>query len=246
MINIVNDDCIEGMSTMIEKSVDCIVTSPPYNIGAKYNTYDDLMGYKQYLIFMRKSAQMMRKVLKEDGSLFLNLGNKCEYVIDHFKSCFNIQNTIIWVKSIAIEDRTYGHFKPINSERYLNNCWEYIYHLTPKGNTSLCRLAIGVPYTDKTNIGRYSDIDKRCRGNTWFIPYETVQSKKNHPASFPYQLAEMCFKLHGVKYIDLALDPFNGIGNSAIAAKNLNLNFIGFDIDKTYCEVARNAISLSK
>src|SRR5262249_48089836 len=121
--------------------------------------------------------------------------------------------------------RTYGHFKPISSKRFLNDCHEYIFHFTKTRRVELDRLAIGVPYQDKSNIGRWSHTrggDLRCRGNTWFIPYETIQSREKerpHPATFPVQLAEWCIKLHGISRIETMLDPFLGIGNSAVAAQ---------------------------
>ena len=91
----------------------------------------------------------------------------------------------------------------------------------------LDRLALGVPYQDKSNIARWSHTggsDLRCRGNTWFIPYETIQSRakeRPHPATFPVQLAEWCIKLHGISRTETMLDPFLGIGNSAVAAQAL-------------------------
>ena len=87
-----------------------------------------------------------------------------------------------------------GHFKPISSQRFLNDCHEYIFHFTKSGRVEIDRLALGVPYQDKSNIARWSHTsgrDRRCRGNTWFIPYETIQSRQKerpHPATFPVEL----------------------------------------------------------
>jgi len=53
----------------------------------------------------------------------------------------------------------------------------------------------------------------------------------------------MCLKLHGVEKINLALDPFMGIGSTAIACKKLNVDFIGFEIDKSYVDIARKRLS---
>ena len=103
--------------------------------------------------------------------------------------------------------KTFGHFKPINSPRFLNDCHEYVFHFTKSGRVELNRLALGVPYQDKSNIARWSHTggkDLRCRGNTWFVPYETIQSREKerpHPATFPVQLAEWCIKLHGVSRV---------------------------------------------
>jgi site-specific DNA-methyltransferase (adenine-specific) len=180
---------------------------------------------------------------------------------------FLLQNTIHWIKSIAIDEfcsqrpvarrldpelqmghgalaanaRSYGHFKPINSPRFLNDCHEYIFHFTKSGRVELDRMALGVPYQDKSNVARWSHTrgrDLRCRGNTWFVPYETIQSREKerpHPATFPIQLAEWCIKLHGASRVRSMLDPFLGIGNSAVAAQRCGVKkFIGFEIDETY------------
>ena len=166
------------------------------------------------------------------------------------KGCFHLQNTLHWIKSISIdhssETQSYGHFKPINSPRFINDCHEYVFHFTPEGTTKLDRLAIGVPYADKSNVERWSHTngkDKRCRGNTWFIPYKTIHQRakqRPHPATFPTELAVKCIRLHGRRN-SVVLDPFLGIGHSAFAAKecaDLVTQFIGFDIDEEYLKVA--------
>jgi site-specific DNA-methyltransferase (adenine-specific) len=123
----------------------------------------------------------------------------------------------------------------------LNNCHEYIFHFTKNGDIKLDKHAIGVPYQDKTNIGRWKKAisDLRSRGNTWFIPYETIQKSRPHPTVFPVKLPEMCLKLHGIKKVSLAMDPFMGIGSTALASKKLKVDFLGFEIDKNYVEIAK-------
>ena len=81
-----------------------------------------------------------------------------------------------------------------------------------------------MPYQDKSNIARWGHTggaDLRCRGNNWFIPYETINSRdkdRPHPATFPVALVEQCIRLHGKGAATRLLDPFLGIGTSAIAA----------------------------
>ena len=240
-----------------DASVDVIVTSPPYNLGINYNGYDDTLSREDYLTWMNDWAVAVKRVLADHGSLFLNVGGKprdplvpfqlLEVMVRHF----TLQNVIHWVKSIAIlksevgkypgivSDVAVGHFKPISSHRFLNDCHEYIFHLTKKGNVTLDRLAVGVPYQDKSNIGRWKSADKdlRCRGNTWFIPYETIQSRdkeRPHPATFPIELPTRCIRLHGIERAKLVMDPFLGIGSSAIACGRLDVPFIGFEIAEDY------------
>ena len=256
-------DCITGLKENIrEKSVDVVVTSPPYNIGIGYNSYNDTLPREKYLAWMEEVGIAIKHVLADNGSFFLNIGNKPKDqwiawdVASIMRKHFVLQNIIHWVKSIAINkadvgdysniagDIAVGHFKPIVSNRFLNDCQEYIFHFTKTGGVRLDKLAVGIPYQDKTNIGRWKAAkeDKRDRGNTWFIPYETIKSKteRPHPATFPVKLPEMCIKVHpGAK---LVVDPFMGIGSTAFAAIRLGIPFIGFEIDKEYLDIAASML----
>jgi len=254
-------DCVTGMAQLADACIDLTVTSPPYNLGIKYIKYSDRESRESYLSWCWKWAGEIRRVLKGDGSFFLNIGSApSSPMLPHelvlqLRDVFVLQNVIHWIKSITIEDRdgdvrSYGHFKPISSKRFLNDCHEYIFHFTKSGRVEIDRLALGVPYQDKSNISRWSHTrgsDLRCRGNTWFIPYETIQSRakeRPHPATFPVQLAEWCIKLHGASRVHTMLDPFLGIGNSAVAAQRCGVKrFIGFEIDESYLKEAKRRVS---
>lgn len=253
-------DCLKGMEQIVDGTVDLVVTSPPYNLGIAYGRYSDRQDREGYLVWCHAWATQIRRILNDRGSFFLNIGSApSNPMLPHeiamrLRDVFVLQNVIHWVKSITIEDRqgevrSYGHFKPISSKRFLNDCHEYIFHFTKTGRVEIDRLAIGVPYQDKSNIARWSHTrggDVRCRGNTWFIPYETIQSRakeRPHPATFPVQLAEWCIKLHGVTRVETMLDPFLGIGNSAVAAKRCGVKrFIGFEIDEQYLAEAKRRL----
>jgi site-specific DNA-methyltransferase (adenine-specific) len=245
------------MARLPGASIDLVVTSPPYNIGVRYGKYSDRQDRQSYLRWCAEWAAQLRRALNPSGSFFLNIGSAPSNpmlpheIVLQLRDFFVLQNTIHWIKSIAIGDRTVGHFKPIRSKRFLNDCHEYIFHFTIDGKIDIDRLALGVSYQDKSNIARWSHTrgsDLRCRGNTWFIPYETIQSREKerpHPATFPVRLAEWCIKLHGVSRVRTILDPFLGIGNSAAAAKNCGVKkFIGFEIDNTYLAEAKRRLRL--
>jgi len=320
------EDCVTGMSQLTNESVDLVVTSPPYNLGIDYRKYADRQDRQSYLDWCATWSTQIRRILRSMGSFFLNIGSAPsnpmlphQIVIELTSASggFVLQNTLHWIKSIAIDTatektkpsdphlnpspgrgepdaerqlrieataKTFGHFKPINSKRFLNDCHEYIFHFTKIGHVELDRLALGVPYQDKSNIARWRHTrgsDRRCRGNTWFIPYETIQDKSNiarwrhtrgsdrrcrgntwfipyetiqsrekerpHPATFPIQLAEWCIKLHGVSRIKTMLDPFLGLGNSAVAAQRCGVKrFIGFEIDETYIAEAKRRLRSTK
>jgi site-specific DNA-methyltransferase (adenine-specific) len=232
---------------MADNSIDVIVTSPPYNIGVVYGSYDDRRPREDYVAWLSEIGLEMQRVLKPDGSLFLNIGgtNRNPWlpldVAAAFRNLFHLQNHITWVKSVSIRDDSLGHFKPIRSRRFLNQNHEAIFHFTNSGSVKIDRLAVGVPFADKSNIARRGHAqDRRCAGNVWFIPYETVQSKAqkhNHPAGFPVALPERCIKLHGVEGATV-LDPFLGAGSTLVAAQRFGCTGIGFDVDRGYAEAA--------
>jgi site-specific DNA-methyltransferase (adenine-specific) len=259
-------DCITGLKENVkDRSADVVVTSPPYNIGTSYGSYKDELPREKYLTWIEEVGIAVKQSLTDDGSFFLNIGNKLKdpwiaWDVAHvLRKYFVLQNVIHWVKSIAISkaevgnypniagDIAVGHFKPIMSNRFLNDCHEYIFHFTKYGDVHLDKLAVGVSYQDKTNIERWKAAnkeDRRDRGNIWFIPYQTIQSRSKqrpHPATFPVKLPEMCIRLHG--NAKLVVDPFVGIGSAAVAAMRLGISFVGFEIDKEYLDAAIDRIT---
>jgi len=254
-------DCVAVLQQLPAKSVDVIVTSPPYNLGIRYSRYRDSLPPAAYLEWTSQWVAAATRVLRPDGSLFLNVGAKPSDpwtaldVAQAVRPHLRLQNIIHWIKSIAIDrqsagvgaglarDLAVGHYKPINSDRFVSDCHEFIFHFTPQGLTSLDRLALGVPYQDQSNVGRWRTAAHgvRCRGNTWFIPYETIQRRdrdRPHPATFPSRLPEQCVRLHGLSRTEVVMDPFTGLGSTAVACAKLNVGFIGADIDEAYLAAA--------
>jgi len=268
-VTLFQGDCVAGMRSHVEPgSVDIIVTSPPYNLGIQYNSYADRKEWDDYFAWTLEWAEMAHRSLQPDGSLFLNIGGSLKSpllphkVVDLLTKDgkFVLQNTILWVKSIAIPEsipgskkkveKQRGHYKPINSERFVNDLHEHVFHLTPQGKTPLDRKAIGIPYADKSNIGRWGHTggdDLKCRGNVWFIPYKTINRRADdrpHPATFPDDLVAKCVKLHGKNGSSVVMDPFLGIGHSAYASIGCGVKeFIGFELDPVYMGVVQDELT---
>ena len=242
-------------------SVDAIVTSPPYNLGIRYRSYDDTIPRSEYLEWTGQWAQRAAGALAVDGSLFLNVGAKptdpwtALDVAQAVRPHLQLQNTIHWIKSIAIEkalagsrakldeDLAVGHYKPINSRRFVNDCHEFVFHFSRSGQVELDRLALGVAYQDQSNVTRWRAAGggTRCRGNTWFMPYDTIQSRdkeRPHPATFPVRLPEYCLRLHGLGRVRQVADPFAGLGSTAVCCAQLGLDFVGIELDEGYLNEA--------
>ncbi|MEM7012331.1 MAG: site-specific DNA-methyltransferase [Verrucomicrobiota bacterium] len=263
MLELHLSDCIEGMRQQLpDESVDLVVTSPPYNLGINYGKYEDKRPLDEYLDWCKSWSSEIKRVLKPSGSFFLNIGAApsnpllpYQLLLTLTPELFVLQNTFHWIKSITVQPRTgdpisAGHFKPINSKRYVNDCHEFLYHFTKKGDVPLDRRAAGVPYADKSNIARWGHTggeDRRCRGNTWFVPYQTIKSRagqRPHPATFPVELATMCIRLVGGERSEITmLEPFLGIGHAGLAAKEEAVGrFIGFEIDVEYFAEAKDRL----
>jgi site-specific DNA-methyltransferase (adenine-specific) len=287
-------DCVEGMLALPEKSVDIVTTSPPYNLDIAYSTYKDNTPRQEYLNWLDEVFAAVKYCLKDNGHFWLNMGysNIDPWVgmdvANVARQHFVLQNNFIWVKSIAIDDITSGHFKPINSNRFANATWEHLFHFTKTGDITCDKLRVGVPYMWDSNIDtstrikgklakkygfvNINDFNKtasadvkakfevhlaeklanktpkpttRCRGNTWFVPYDTITNSKNyrgtHPATYPVALIEQCIKFSGLTS-GILIDPFMGSGTSAIAAINCHMDYIGFDIYAEYKQFAEDRI----
>lgn len=211
-------DCLISLRTIPDSSVDICITSPPYKDEDGYNP-----------VLLSAIFNQCYRVLKNKSLFFLNFGHLAEDKFRPFNVCsyalnrgFYLNETIIWVKN---------HYRPIQGKTRLNNLSEFIFLLHKGTMPDLDRLAIGVPYVDKSNAKRFAGgRDLKCRGNVWYIPYETINSKdeKLHNDRFPLELPLTCLKLSGLKQ-GTVLDPFAGSGTTCLAAKQLGFNYIGIE-----------------
>ena len=170
---IIKQDCIKWMNAQAPKSVDCIVTSPPYNLNVKYGGYDDSAPRKVYLVWLGEVAKAIKKVLKDKGQLFLNMGysNSDPFVAmdvaQVFRKYFVLQNQFTWVKHIVVNDFGHGQYKPITSNRYTSATTESVFHFTKKGDVAIDRLAIGQRnqthpiYPELYSEGRHQAVTRR-------------------------------------------------------------------------------------
>jgi site-specific DNA-methyltransferase (adenine-specific) len=251
-----NQDCIQGMMFLPAKSIDIVVTSPPYNLGIDYATYKDNKPRHDYLTWLDSVFKAVNHCLKDNGHFWLNVGYSnvdpwvAMDVAQVARNTFVLQNSIMWVKSIFVNGKTSGHFKPINSKRFVTPTWEHFFHFTKTGLVEINRLAVGVPYEWYEGNLRNGNTAQtkpniRCKGNTWFVPYDTISNKAkhrgNHPATFPVALVNEAIKISNIQ-TGILLDPFIGSGTSAVAAIKNKLNYIGFDIDQNYINFAEDRI----
>lgn len=231
------------MNLVQDSSVAVCVTSPPYFRKKKYET--QYKTYEEYRRYLKQVWVEVQRKLKDSGLLFVNIGNSFDNQFKSFEiakdvaECgFNLVQSVIWVK---------GHHSPVQGNKHLNHLYEYVFIFSKGEGYSLKRLAIGIPYKDKSNIGRWkvAKKDLRCRGDVWQINYETVQkhSQKLHDAIFPKKLPEFCIRLASHRKSDIVLDPFLGSGTTTLAAFELGRRSIGYEVNLGYESIIRKKLA---
>ena len=252
-----NKDCLEFLKDTKDNSFDLCVSSPPYNIGLGYNKYND--DRDDYIQWMNDVWKEVCRVLKDDGHLFLNIAYTKNSPFSAYKIAENVpwelQNNIIWGKSIEIDGRVRGYSTPTSSKRYLQNGWEHLFHFTKDGDTEIDLKWSGVPYNEEYNNAarnlKRSGRDWRPTTNCWHITYQSKATKeitkeiagdKKHPAIFPTKLVEKCLKVSGLKK-GIVFDPFMGTGTTACVAKEYGLEYVGCEIDKDYWQFSNERLT---
>ncbi len=210
--------CEEELKKIGDKYIDLVITSPPYK---------SVDGFSYAL--MRDVFRQLYRVQADDTLFFLNFGHLAEDKMRPFLVAnlaiaegYKLNDTITWVKN---------HYKPIQGERRLNNLTEFIFLFYKGKMPKLNRLAIGIPYVDKSNASRFNEgMDLHCAGNVWYIDYPTITrgDQKLHPDRFPLELPERCIKLCGYD-VKRVLDPFSGSATTGLASKILGKDYIGIE-----------------
>ena len=212
-------DCLEFMKQLPDKSVDLVVTSPPYNLGnihhtgsnhfKAYNTHNDDMPESEYQQWQIELLNEIHRVLHDEGSCFYNHKNRIKNGLQIspyewlFKTKLNIKQEIVWFNGSQNFDKC--RFYPMT---------ERIYWLTKGGTTKFYN-----------NINHHDLFEWKAEG-----------TNKEFKRAFPIKMVSdiiSCFPDDC-----LVVDPFSGSGTTAIACHNLKRNFICIEKDKDYYEAS--------
>lgn len=258
---IVNGDCIKVMSEMPEKSVDLIVTSPPYGVGIEYDTFEDDLEFDQYKTFSNNWLREAYRVLKDDGRIALNI----PYEINRqskggrvfmLAEVWNIMKSIGFgfFGVVDLEEESPHRSKTTAWGSWMSPSSPYIYN--PKECVILAYKkqhikkvkgepqwsAVMVEQEDGKEKKTYTEEQKRefidLVYGQWKYFADTKQMTK---ATFSMDIPTKAIKILSYKN-DLILDPFAGSGTSMVAAELLDRRWIGIELSPNYCEVARKRI----
>ena len=241
-------DAREVLRHIPARSVHLIVTSPPYNTGIPYDSYDDRQPQEVYWQAMREVFRECYRVLVSGGRCAVNLpacimqhaGSRVAYLAVDFllllrKVGFLDREIITWVKSSnglpSGKSTSWGSWRsPSNPALRDASEWILIMHKeTPELKSN----------GQKPDITR--DEFLQWTTNVWLMQPETSR-RRFHPAPFPIELPYRLIKLYTYPE-QVVLDPFCGIGTTCIVAKRLKRHYIGIDISRRYCWTARLLLS---
>jgi len=224
---IYNMDCLEGMKLIPDESIDIIITSPPYNLGKKHHTgnnvfdayidYNDNLLENDYQEWQINVLNECYRILKPDGSLWYNHKNRIkegkqitpyEWIL---KTKFIVKQEVVWFNRSQNFDKC--RFYPMT---------ERVYWLAKSSKTKMFNI-----------INHHDVFDTK--------DWKPEGTKGKFKRAFPVKMVEDILKCFPNSKI--VLDPFMGSGTTAIACININRYYIGFELVKEYYELAKNRIN---
>ena len=242
LLNTIIASSCENMKDIPNNSLHLMITSPPYNVSKEY---DNDLSLNEYLSLLKNCFTETYRVLVDGGRACINIANigRKPYIplSDYISKImieigFNMRGEIIWNKSAGAGISTaWGSFQSA-SNPILRDVHEYIL-IFSKGNYKRERDKEEKELR-KDNITKEEFIE--WTKSVWTMNTESAK-RIGHPAPFPEELPNRLIKLFSFTN-DIVIDPFMGSGTTAIAAIKNKRNFVGYEINKEYINLANNRI----
>lgn len=246
----IHQDFQEVLPHLPSKFVDLLFLDPPYNLEKRYNntTFQKKRG-EDYRQWMEKWLKPTIRLLKPTASIYIC----CDWetsplVYQAAKRYFKIRNRITWER-----EKGRGAFR--NWKNSLEDIWfctvssRYTFNLDA---VKLKRLVIA-PYThnggepkgwEKTEAGNFRLTHPSNLWTDITVPFWSMPENTEHPTQKPEKLLAKLI-LASTHPGDVVFDPFQGSGTSAVVAKKLGRNYVGVEIDETYCCLAEKRLEIA-
>ena len=246
-------DCLKLFAQVESGSVDLAFADPPFNIGYKYDVYDDVKSANEYLDWCKKWGSEIRRVLKPDGTFWLAIGD--EYaaelkVLFHRDLGFSLRSWVVWYYTFGVNctkkfSRSHAHlFHFVRDAKQFTfndesirvpSARQLVYadgRANPKGRLP-----------DDTWVLRPQDLPEGFapEHDTWYFPRVCGTFRERagfHGCQMPEQLLGRIIKASSNSG-DLVLDPFGGSGTTLAAAKKLGRRWLGFELSADYVKKVR-------
>ena len=244
--NIYKQDCIEGMKEIPNDSVDLIVADPPYNLGKDFGlSKKDRFEEQAWLPWSKKWLDQAKRILKPGGNIFVYGIHKhlCWLQCYMFEIGLTYQRQIIWY----YENGFAGYSKRTLAANYEPILWfskgdGYTYHTIRVPYKSQNRLKYKIVKNGKT---WRPNPEGKMEGDVWKFPVlagKPFQDEKvDHPTQKPLSITSRIIE-HFSNEGDLVVIPFVGSGTECLACLMAHRNFLGFELNSDYINIANNRI----
>jgi DNA modification methylase len=254
--HIIHGDALEELKLLPNESIDVCITSPPYFNLRDYKVTGQMgreTSVERYIDSMCSVFDEVRRVLKKEGSCWVNLGDtykdKCllqipeRFSIEMVNRGYILRNSIIWHKPAvmpqSVKDRYTNDYEMlyffVKSKKY------YFKQQIEKATYTDFRHGRGlVAYTNRETSCNVIVSDIRNKRAVWKVANKPC--KEYHSATYPDTLIESpvdaCCPINGI-----IIDPFMGSGTTAVVALRQEKNYIGIELNKDYIEIANRKIN---
>lgn len=239
---IYNMDCIEGMKSILDNTIDLVITDPPFAIDfkAKRNNYNRtasrvLEGYneiskEEYYDFTFKWMSEVYRVLKDSGSMYVFSGwnNLKDILIAIDESGYITVNHIVWKYQFGV----------VTKRKFVTSHYHCLY---------VCKNDEKRKFFPYSRFGKEDDdkdggsLHYKDKEDVWIINREYWTGDQKTPTKLPAELIKKIL-MYSSEEGDIVLDPFLGSGQVAVVSKMLKRQYIGFEIVKDYYEFAKERL----
>ena len=237
---IYNEDCLVGMKEIPDKTIDCIICDLPYNITKL--SWDILIPFE-------KLWDQYNRIIKPTGNIILFSSGMFTYKLIE-SNIKNFRYKLIWKKNVptGMSSAKYRPMKYYEEICVFGNS-KATYNPIMKERVGIGKACYNYDhYCGDSNHLQFNKQKKRYDPD-WVQPSDVLEfnvvpnrNGKLHPTQKPVELVEYLIKTYSNER-DIVLDNCMGSGTTAIAAINTNRNFIGFELDKNYFDIANERIS---
>lgn len=254
--DVIEGDCIQVLEGLPAGCADLVFADPPFNIGYRYDVYDDRRAKADYLAWTEKWLAATVRVLAPNGSLFLAIGD--EFVAEHKVRLdalgLTMRNWIVW-------HYTFG----VNCQKKFNRSHAHIlYYVRDPKDYTFFPDRVRVPsarmttYADRraNPVGKLPDDTWMLRpqeseahflpdSDTWHVPRVcgTFNERLGHPCQMPEAVLDRIVRVAS-KPGDLVLDPFAGSGTTLAVAKKLGRDYLGIELSEQYADGVRKRLQM--
>lgn len=242
---IIQGDCLELFKSIPDNSIDVTFADPPFNLKKKYNSYKDKIELESYLEWCREWIKEMVRVTKPTGSIFLhNIPKWLTYYSTFLNEMADFKHWISWDAPTApmgksLQPAHYGILYYAKNSKE-NKFYELRY---PHKRCRKCKYLLKDYGGKKGLLHPFGPLVSDVWTDIHRIKHNKYRDE--HPCQLPIHLLERIILMSSDEG-DIILDPFNGTGTTAIAAKRLGRNYVGFELDSKYVEITQKKLNYEK